>query len=36
VARDELGKWWDEELVEHIVEGLRKAGLGIPDAPRST
>jgi len=29
VAREELGKWWDAELVEHLVEGLRKAGLEI-------
>ena len=29
-AREELGKWWDAELVEHLVDGLRKAGLEIP------
>ena len=29
LAREELGKWWDAELVEHLIEGLRKAGLGI-------
>jgi TolB-like protein len=29
LAREELGKWWDAELVEHLVEGLRKAGLEI-------
>jgi hypothetical protein len=29
VARVELGKWWDPELVEHLVDGLRKAGLEI-------
>jgi serine/threonine protein kinase len=29
VARDELRKWWDPELVEHLIEGLRKAGLEI-------
>ncbi len=29
VAREELGKWWDAELVEHLIEGLRKAGLQI-------
>jgi TolB-like protein len=28
-AREELAKWWDPELVEHMMEGLRKAGLGI-------
>jgi TolB-like protein/tetratricopeptide (TPR) repeat protein len=35
VAREELGKWWDEELVGHIIDGLRKAGLAIADAPKS-
>jgi TolB-like protein/tetratricopeptide (TPR) repeat protein len=29
VAREELGKWWDAELVEHLIDGLRKAGLKI-------
>ncbi len=29
VARDELRKWWDPELIEHLIEGLRKAGLEI-------
>jgi TolB-like protein/tetratricopeptide (TPR) repeat protein len=29
VAREELGKWWDPELVEHLIDGLRKAGLEI-------
>ena len=27
--RDELGKWFNPELVEHQVDGLRKAGLEI-------
>ncbi|MGA8313121.1 MAG: protein kinase, partial [Terriglobales bacterium] len=35
VAREELGKWWDPELVKHLIEGFRKAGLEIADAPRS-
>lgn len=26
-GRDELRKWWDAELTEHLIEGLRKAGL---------
>ena len=26
-AREELAKWWDLELTEHLSEGLRKAGL---------
>jgi TolB-like protein/tetratricopeptide (TPR) repeat protein len=29
VAREELEKWWEPELVEHLIEGLRKAGLEI-------
>jgi TolB-like protein len=28
-AREELGKWWDPELSEHLIDGLRKAGLEI-------
>ena len=29
VSREELGKWWQPELVEHLIDGLRKAGLEI-------
>jgi TolB-like protein/tetratricopeptide (TPR) repeat protein len=29
VAREELGKWVDPELVEQLMDGLRKAGLEI-------
>ena len=29
VARIELEKWWDPGLVEHLLEGLRKAGLEV-------
>lgn len=29
VAREELGKWWDPELIEHLIDGLRKAGLAV-------
>jgi TolB-like protein len=29
IARDEIGKWWDAPLVEHLLDGLRKAGLDI-------
>jgi TolB-like protein len=29
VAREELAKWWDPHLVEHLIDGLRKAGLEI-------
>jgi TolB-like protein/tetratricopeptide (TPR) repeat protein len=32
-ARDELRKWFDRDLVEHQIEGLRKAGLEIDAAP---
>jgi serine/threonine protein kinase len=28
-VREELGKWWDWDLSEHLIEGLRKAGLEI-------
>ena len=28
-AREEFGKWFDPELVEHLIDGLRKAGLEI-------
>jgi hypothetical protein len=31
-ARQEYAKWCDSELVEHLIEGLRKAGLEIPEA----
>ena len=27
IARVELGKWFDREIVEHLIDGLRKAGL---------
>jgi TolB-like protein len=29
VAREELAKWWDPQLVEHLIDGLSKAGLEI-------
>ena len=28
-AREEFGKWLDAELTEHLVDGLRKAGLAV-------
>jgi TolB-like protein len=31
LPRDELKKWHDEEMKEHLLEGLRKAGLDVPD-----
>ena len=30
VARQELEKWWQPQLVEHLIDGLRKAGLASP------
>jgi TolB-like protein/Tfp pilus assembly protein PilF len=34
--RDELSKWWNADFVEHLMEGLRKAGLEGPvDASRA-
>jgi hypothetical protein len=33
-GRDELRKWWDAELTEHLIEGLRKAGLEIASSER--
>jgi Flp pilus assembly protein TadD len=29
VAREELGKWWEAPLIEHLLDGLGKAGLEI-------
>jgi adenylate cyclase len=34
MAREEFGKWLDAELTEHLLDGLRKAGLEIPPATR--
>jgi adenylate cyclase len=36
VAREECAKWWDAELVEQILDGLRKAGLEIAQETRPT
>jgi hypothetical protein len=30
LARAELRKIWDDQLVEHLLDGLRKAGLQVP------
>jgi hypothetical protein len=30
-AREELGKSWDPELVQHSMDGLRKAGLEVDE-----
>jgi TolB-like protein/Flp pilus assembly protein TadD len=32
-VRRDYGKWWDAKMVDHLVEGLRKAGLEIADDP---
>jgi tetratricopeptide (TPR) repeat protein len=32
IAREDLGKWFDAELVEHYIEGLHKAGLEVQPA----
>src|SRR5271166_7045886 len=34
IAREELTKWWQPELVEQLIDGLRKAGLEIADDPK--
>jgi tetratricopeptide (TPR) repeat protein len=36
IARAEFGKWLDPELTEHLLDGLRKAGLKIPEADDSS
>src|SRR4029077_10511406 len=30
-VREEMGKWCDPDLAEHLIDGLRKAGLEITD-----
>jgi len=32
-GREELGKWYPPELVERLIDGLRKAGLDVPAPP---
>lgn len=32
IARAEIGKLFDPELIEHLFDGLRKAGLEIAEA----
>jgi TolB-like protein/serine/threonine protein kinase/cytochrome c-type biogenesis protein CcmH/NrfG len=34
-AREEFGRWNDEAFVEHILDGLRKAGLEVPQEEKS-
>ena len=33
IAREDLGKFWNPDLVEHYVDGLRKVGLDIAGFP---
>ena len=35
IGRDDLAKWYPPELVEHLIDGLRKAGLELPPVSRS-
>ncbi len=35
VVREEFGKWYLPDLVEHLIDGLRKAGMDVPDAGSS-
>jgi len=32
-VRRDYGKWWDAKTVDHLIEGLRKAGLEVADDP---
>jgi hypothetical protein len=32
-VRRDYGKWWDAKTVDHLVEGLRKAGLEVAGDP---
>jgi TolB-like protein len=32
IGRDDLAKWYPPDLVEHLIDGIRKAGLDIPPA----
>jgi TolB-like protein/Tfp pilus assembly protein PilF len=34
-ARGEIGKYFDPELLDHFIDGLRKAGLEVPPAPET-
>jgi adenylate cyclase len=34
-ARQEYAKWYDEEHVDQVIDGLRKAGMKIADAQRT-
>jgi adenylate cyclase len=34
VAKD-MAKWWEPPMVEHLIDGLRKAGMDVPDTVKS-
>ena len=34
-ARREYAKWYDSDLIEHVIDGLKKAGLNIPTEERA-
>jgi TolB-like protein/Tfp pilus assembly protein PilF len=34
-AREECAKWWEPQLVEHLLDGLRKAGLEVAGEKRT-
>ena len=36
VAQELHGRWIQPDLVEHLMKGLRKAGLDVPPAPEET
>jgi serine/threonine protein kinase/tetratricopeptide (TPR) repeat protein len=36
IGRTELHKWWEPELIEHLIDSLGKAGLELDDAPRNS
>jgi TolB-like protein/Tfp pilus assembly protein PilF len=36
IARHEFSKWWDPEFVDHMIDGLRKAGLELPSEAKSS
>ena len=35
IGRDDLAKWYPPELVEHLIDGIRKAGLELPPVSKS-
>jgi len=36
VGRNELNKWYPPDLVEHWIDGLRKAGLAVPERDKAS